>query len=255
MNTAYVKETGEYITVQQYKDELHRLKIYCPECCEAPVHIVRQQKKTFFRVNNKENHSEGCSFYEELISNEEVIRLIESKKEVDEERLKFLIEMNMRNALNLLRKQNNESLISKQEINNKPKKSINNKNRVQEVNTIKRVQEVNTIKRVHISNLLKNRLEYQDEYIVIYGKAEIEETEVEERENSKTKEKFKTKSLIFKKNDERIFRINLTGDKKTKEKFNFGKGDTYSFVVFGLFNGKYLSLEINSFSHFQYFKD
>ena len=246
MNTAYVKETGEYITVQQYKDELHRLKIYCPECCEAPVHIVRQQKKTFFRVNNKENHSEGCSFYEELISNEEVIRLIESKKEVDEERLKFLIEMNMRNALNLLRKQNTESLISKQEINNNPKKSINNKNRV---------QEVNTIKRVHISNLLKNRLEYQDEYIVIYGKAEIEETEVEERENSKTKEKFKAKSLIFKGNDERIFRINLTGDKKTKEKFNFGKGDTYSFVVFGLFNSKYLSLKIKSFSHFQYFKD
>ena len=246
MKTAYIKETGEYISVQQYKDELHRFKIYCPECCEAPVHIVRQQKKTFFRVNNKENHSEGCSFYEELISNEEVIRLIESKKEVDEERLKFLIEMNMRNALNLLRKQNNESLISKQEINNKPKKSINNKNRV---------QEVNTIKRVHISNLLKNRLEYQDKYIVIYGKAEIEETEVEERENSKTKEKFKAKSLIFKGNDERIFRINLTGDKKTKEKFNFGKGDTYSFVVFGLFNSKYLSLKIKSFSHFQYFKD
>ena len=246
MNTAYVKETGEYITVQQYKDELHRFKIYCPECCEAPLHIVRQQKKTFFRVNNKENHLEGCSFYEELISNEEVIRLIESKKEVDEERLKFLIEMNMRNALNLLRKQNTESLISKQEINNNPKKSINNKNRV---------QEVNTIKRVHISNLLKNRLEYQDEYIVIYGKAEIEETEIEERENSKTKEKFKAKSLIFKGNDERIFRINLTGDKKTKEKFNFGKGETYSFVVFGLFNSKYLSLEIKSFSHFEYFKD
>ena len=246
MKTAYIKETEEYITVQQYKDELHRFKIYCPECCEAPVHIVRQQKKTFFRVNKKENHSEGCSFYEELISNEEVIRLIESKKEVDEERLKFLIEMNMRNALNLLRKQNTESLISKQEINNNPKKSINNKNRT---------QEVNTIKRVHISNLLKNKLEYQGDYIVIYGKAKIEETEVEERENSKTKEKFKTKSLIFKKNDERIFRINLTGDKKTKEKFNFGKGDTYSFVVFGLFNGKYLSLEINSFSHFQYFKD
>ena len=246
MNTAYVKETGEYITVQQYKDELHRLKIYCPECCEAPVHIVRQQKKTFFRVNNKENHSEGCSFYEEFMPNQEVVTLIESEKEEDKERLKFLIEMNMRNALNLLRKQNTESLISKQEINNNPKKSINNKNRV---------QEVNTIKRVHISNLLKNRLEYQDEYIVIYGKAEIEETEVEERENSKTKEKFKAKSLIFKGNDERIFRINLTGDKKTKEKFNFGKGETYSFVVFGLFNSKYLSLKIKSFSHFQYFKD
>lgn len=246
MKTAYIKETGEYISVQQYKDELHRFKIYCPECCEAPVHIVRQQKKTFFRVNNKEYHSEGCSFYEEFMPNQEVVKLIKSEKEVDKERLKFLIEMNLRNALNLLHRQNSESLKSKQEINNNPKKSINNKNKT---------QEVNTIKKVHISNLLKNRLEYQGDYIVIYGKAKIEETEVEERENSKTKEKFKTKSLIFKKNDERIFRINLTGDKKTKEKFNFGKGDTYSFVVFGLFNGKYLSLEINSFSHFQYFKD
>ena len=246
MKTAYIKETGEYISVQQYKDELHRFKIYCPECCEAPVHIVRQQKKTFFRVNNKEYHSEGCSFYEEFMPNQEVVKLIKSEKEVDKERLKFLIEMNLRNALNLLHRQNSESLKSKQGINNNPKKSINNKNKT---------QEVNTIKKVHISNLLKNRLEYQGDYIVIYGKAKIEETEVEERENSKTKEKFKTKSLIFKKNDERIFRINLTGDKKTKEKFNFGKGDTYSFVVFGLFNGKYLSLEINSFSHFQYFKD
>ena len=108
-----------------------------------------QKKILLFRVKNKEDHSEGCSFYEELISNEEVIRLIESKKEVDEERLKFLIEMNMRNALNLLRKQNNESLISKQEINNNSKKSINNKNRT---------QEVNTMKRVHISNLLKKQV-------------------------------------------------------------------------------------------------
>ena len=246
MKTAYIKETGEYISVQQYKDELHRFKIYCPECCEAPVHIVRQQKKTFFRVNNKEYHSEGCSFYEEFMPNQEVVKLIKSEKEVDKERLKFLIEMNLRNALNLLHRQNSESLKSKQEINNNPKKSINNKNKT---------QEVNTIKKVHISNLLKNRLEYQGDYIVIYGKAKIEETEVKERVNKETGEKFKTKSLIFKKNDERIFRINLTGDKKTKEKFNFGKGDTYSFVVFGLFNGKYLSLEINSFSHFQYFKD
>jgi len=176
------------------------------------------------------------------------VRLIKSEKEVDKERLKFLIEMNMRNALNLLRRQNTEPLINKVGIenSNNPKKTTNNKNKT---------QEVKSITRVNISNLLKNRNEYQDKYILIYGKAKIEETEVEQRENSKTKEKFKTKSLIFKKNDERIFRINLTGDKKTKEKFNFEKGDTYNFVVFGLFNGKYLSLEINSFSHFQYFKD
>ena len=237
MKTAYIKETEEYITVQQYKDELHRFKIYCPECCEAPVHIVRQQKKTFFRVNKKENHSEGCSFYEELISNEEVIRLIESKKEVDEERLKFLIEMNMRNALNLLRKQ----------INNNPKKSINNKNRT---------QEVNTIKRVHISNLLKNKLEYQGDYIVIYGKAKIEETEVKERVNKETGEKFKTKYLIFRENGKYRFKIDLAGDKQTKEKFDFGE-DTYCFAVFGLLesNNNFLILKIKSLSHFEYFKD
>ncbi len=99
-------------------------------------------------MKNKEDHSEGCSFYEDFIPNQELVRLIESKEEV-EELLYFLIEMNMRNALNLLRKQNTESLISKQEINNNPKKSINNKNRT---------QEVNTMKRVHISNLLKKQV-------------------------------------------------------------------------------------------------
>ena len=248
MNTAYVKETGEYISVQEYRDELHLNKIYCPECYKAPLYFVPKQKTVYFRVENREDHLEDCSFYQKSISNQEVVRLIKSEKEVDKERLKFLIEMNMRNALNLLRRQNTEPLINKVGIenSNNPKKTTNNKNRT---------EEVKSITRVNISNLLKNRDEYQDKYIVIYGKAEIEETEVEERENSKTKEKFKTKSLIFFKNDERIFRINLTGDKKTKEKFNFGKGDTYSFVVFGLFNSKYLSLEIKSFSHFQYFRD
>ena len=90
-------------------------------------------------MKNKEDHSEGCSFYEDFIPNQELVRLIESKEEV-EELLYFL---------NLLRRQKTESLISKQEINNNPKKSINNKNRT---------QEVNTMKRVHISNLLKKQV-------------------------------------------------------------------------------------------------
>ena len=248
MKTAYIKETEEYISAQEYRDELHLDKICCPECYEAPLYFVQKQKTAYFRVENKEDHSEDCSFYQEFVPNQEVVRLIESKEEVDKERLEFLIEINMRNALNLLRRLNAEPLINKVGIEN----SNNSKNTTNDKN---RTQEVKSITRVNISNLLKNRDEYQGEYIVIYGKAEIEETEVEEIENTKTKEKFKAKSLIFKGNDERIFRINLTGDKKTKEKFNFGKGDTYSFVVFGLFNGKYLSLEINSFSHFQYFKD
>ena len=248
MKTAYIKETEEYISAQEYRDELHLDKICCPECYEAPLYFVQKQKTAYFRVENKEDHSEDCSFYQEFVPNQEVVRLIESKEEVDKERLEFLIEINMRNALNLLRRLNAEPLINKVGIenNNNSKNTTNDKNRT---------QEVKSITRVNISNLLKNRDEYQGEYIVIYGKAEIEETEVEEIENTKTKEKFKAKSLIFKGNDERIFRINLTGDKKTKEKFNFGKGDTYSFVVFGLFNSKYLSLKIKSLSHFQYFKD
>lgn len=248
MKTAYIKETEEYISAQEYRDELHLDKICCPECYEAPLYFVQKQKTAYFRVENREDHLEDCSFYQEFVPNQEVVRLMESKEEVDKERLEFLIEINMRNTLNLLRRLNAEPLINKVRIenSNNSKNTANNKNRT---------QEVKSITRVNISNLLKNRDEYHGDYIVIYGKAKIEETEVEERENSKTKEKFKTKSLIFKKNDERIFRINLTGDKKTKEKFNFEKGDTYNFVVFGLFNGKYLSLEINSFSHFQYFKD
>ena len=234
MKTAYIKETEEYISAQEYRDELHLDKICCPECYEAPLYFVQKQKTAYFRVENKEDHSEDCSFYQEFVPNLEVVRLIESKEEVDKERLEFLIEINMRNALNLLRRLNAEPLINKVGIEN----SNNSKNTTNDKN---RTQEVKSITRVNISNLLKNRDEYQGEYIVIYGKAEIEETEVEEIENTKTKEKFKAKSLILKGNDERIFRIHLTGDKKTNEKFNFGKGDTYSFVVFGLFNSKYLS--------------
>ena len=43
MNTAYVKETGEYISVQEYRDELHLNKIYCPECYKAPLYFVPKQ--------------------------------------------------------------------------------------------------------------------------------------------------------------------------------------------------------------------
>ena len=184
MNTAYVKETGEYISVQEYRDELHLNKIYCPECYKAPLYFVPKQKTVYFRVENREDHLEDCSFYQEFIPNQEVVRLIKSEKEVDKERLKFLIEMNMRNALNLLRRQNTEPLINKVRIenSNNSKNTANNKNRT---------QEVKSITRVNISNLLKNRDEYQGDYIVIYGKAKIEETEVKEKENKETEKSLK----------------------------------------------------------------
>ena len=248
MKTAYIKETEEYISAQEYRDELHLDKICCPECYEAPLYFIQKQKTAYFRVENKEDHSEDCSFYQEFIPNQEVVRLIKSEKEVDKERLKFLIEMNMRNALNLLRRLNAEPLINKVGIenSNNSKNTANNKNRT---------QEVKSITRVNISNLLKNRDEYQGEYIVIYGKAEIEETEVKEREIKETGEKFKIKSLIFRQNDKYRFKIDLAGDKQTKEKFDFG-GGTCCFAVFGLLesNNNFLILKIKSLSHFKYFR-
>ncbi|MEB3015151.1 hypothetical protein [Capnocytophaga gingivalis] len=248
MKIAYIKETGEYISAQEYRDELHFDKIYCPECYKAPLYFVPKQKTVYFRVENREDHLENCSFYQKSISNQEVVRLIKSEKEVDKERLKFLIEMNMRNALNLLRRLNAEPLINKVGIenSNNSKNTANNKNRT---------QEIKSITRVNISNLLKNRDEYQGEYIVIYGKAEIEETEVKEREIKETGEKFKIKSLIFRQNDKYRFKIDLAGDKQTKEKFDFG-GGTCCFAVFGLLesNNNFLILKIKSLSHFKYFR-
>ena len=248
MKTAYIKETEEYISAQEYRDELHLNKIYCPECYKAPLYFVPKQKTVYFRVENREDHLEDCSFYQKSISNQEVVRLIKSEKEVDKEPLKFLIEMNMRNALNLLRRLNAEPLINKVGIenSNNSKNTANNKNRT---------QEVKSITRVNISNLLKNRDEYQGEYIVIYGKAEIEETEVKEREIKETGEKFKIKSLIFRQNDKYRFKIDLAGDKQTKEKFDFG-GGTCCFAVFGLLesNNNFLILKIKSLSHFKYFR-
>lgn len=184
MKTAYIKETEEYISAQEYRDELHLDKICCPECYEAPLYFVQKQKTAYFRVENKEDHSEDCSFYQEFVPNQEVVRLMESKEEVDKERLEFLIEINMRNTLNLLRRLNAEPLINKVRIenSNNSKNTANNKNRT---------QEVKSITRVNISNLLKNRDEYHGDYIVIYGKAKIEETEVKEKENKETEKSLK----------------------------------------------------------------
>ena len=50
----------------------------------------------------------------------------------------------------------------------------------------------------------------------MYGKAKIEETEVKERENKETGEKFKTKSLIFRENGKYRFKIDLARDKQRK---------------------------------------
>ena len=45
MKTAYIKETEEYISAQEYRDELHLDKICCPECYEAPLYFIQKQKR------------------------------------------------------------------------------------------------------------------------------------------------------------------------------------------------------------------
>ena len=47
------------------------------------------------------------------------------------------------------------------------------------------------MKRVHISNLLKKQVWISRDYIVIYGKAKIEETEVKEKENKEMEKSLK----------------------------------------------------------------
>ena len=42
MKTAYIKETEEYISAQEYRDELHLDKICCPECYEAPLYFIQK---------------------------------------------------------------------------------------------------------------------------------------------------------------------------------------------------------------------
>ena len=93
---AYFKEKNHYIIIAEYKDKLHYRRVYCPECNEAPIHIVEKQNTTYFASNRRDEHSISCQHYREHISQRKLNRLIESNLLEDKRELEFLIQSTLK---------------------------------------------------------------------------------------------------------------------------------------------------------------
>ncbi|WP_421497843.1 hypothetical protein [Flavobacterium columnare] len=240
---AYHKNTKQFIKVENYSDKIHYMNIFCPECEIAPIHIVRKQKGTYFASNRKDEHSEDCQHYREFIVNKNIVKLINSEISEDKERLRFLIDSNLRSSLNLLQKK---------VIGNLDFLKINRVHQIESNFETSKLDKYTTenILRIHIKNIFKKKAELLNQYIIIYGFASIECTE-RESVNKTTQESFKIKNMYFKLNDRLHFSITLTGKKLnhyvelSENPFELG------FAVFGLMaeNKGYLNLKISSINH------
>lgn len=70
----YIRDTKQYITIEEYRDILHYGKV------KAPIHIVKKQKiEPYAASNRKEEHSMYCSHYEDFIPSKIITKLIKSE--------------------------------------------------------------------------------------------------------------------------------------------------------------------------------
>lgn len=236
---AYYKLGDEYITVKEYSDNIHREKVYCPECHTAPIHIVRKEKiKPYFASDRNDKHLKDCQFYEEFIPSKNLIKLIDSKNIEDQERLDFLINNNLQGAMNLLIKSRLEKPETEQ---NSIKENNSYGSPIVSSNTYKR----ESITRVSIKNLTKRKNELLDNFIIIWGRASVQSDE-RENINSKTNEKFRFKKLDFKINNDFKFLINLNENQMKYYKELPESMTEVDFAVFGLLK------EVKNTNHIRY---
>lgn len=243
---AYFNTENKNIGIEKYIDKIHYKRIYCPECLIAPLHIVRKQKTPpYYASNSKQEHLEDCQHYEDYIPNRSISKLIKSDEVEDKERLNFLIKNNLQGAINLLIKKEEKENYTVQSINNKPY----NTSRKNSSNKYKK----ESIPRVSINRLFGKKEEYLNNFVIIWGNADIESKE-RELENSNTKEKFTVKRLIFRVSNKFRFSIPISGT-LLKYYTDLAENTTNkSFAVFGLLrevNG-FLELKIMTTKHLQY---
>lgn len=233
---AYHRDSDQYITIENYRDDIHYKDIVCPECKAAAIHIVRKQTTTYFASNRKEEHEENCQHYRDFIQDNQIKTLIQSQLPEDQNRLEFLIWSNLNATLNLLRKDNSSTPIHNNIENNSPQNNAS----ASKGRNIKK----ESIQRVHIKNLLNRKTDLVGQYVIIYGISDIEKKHIKDKYTDKNI----FLNLYFRLNNKFIFSISLTTadlikhfDKKLPDNTIY-----QGFAVFGLLNENknFLSIKI-----------
>lgn len=243
-------DTAKYldieITSKEYQEDLHRNEIYCPECEIAPLHIVNQQKGLpFFKSNRKEEHQSDCQHYRDFIKSRELKRLTKSVDFEDKERLDFLVKSNLRSTIRLLR----GSLSVPDGTNESVKTSISGE-KPSSTNLMN--NKLEHIPRIHTKNLFRRKNEFIDEYVLIYGYAELQIKNFDSV-NSKTNQEFSWKRIEFRSEGNKfLFSINLTSNQSNY--LNIAcENELIQFGVFGklIESNSFLGLKIITTSHLE----
>lgn len=229
----YVKYLDKDLTVNDYDQQKHYGEIHCPECGQAPMHLVKKQKSSYFASNRKQEHSIDCQHYAKILENKYLAKLANSKEIIDKEKLNFLIESGLNSAMRLLLKgktqKNNEFNFSSVEKIPKTKNNIKNKNYKNE-----------NILRIHIKNINKDS-EYIDNFVIIYGEASLSINNHQYTDKT-TNEYYTRKQLIFKLLNKQTFSIFLS---KTQTEYFNGTYGNIRFAVFGKLIQKKQFLNLN----------
>lgn len=232
---AYHRGSDQYITIENYRDNIHYKDIVCPECKTAAIHIVRKQTTTYFASNRKEEHEENCQHYRDFIQDNQIKNLIQSQLPEDQDRLEFLIWSNLNATLNLLRKDNSTPIH-----NNIGNSSPQNSSSVSKGRNIKK----ESIQRVHIKNLLNKKTNLIGQYVIIYGISDIEKKHIKDKYTDRNI----FLNLYFRSDNKFIFSISLTTTDLIKhfDKKLADNAINQGFAVFGLLNENknFLSIKI-----------
>jgi len=243
---AFYTEDRECIKISEYEDRLHYKNIYCPECFVAPLHIVRRQNSVpFFASNRKEEHTENCQHYGERTSNRYLSKLVKSNLTEDKERLEFLVQKDLQKTMNQFY---TRELIKQGKVANNTYNS-----QMSSTRTLTREQRDESIFRVNIKKLSRYNNDYTDNYIILWGNADVESSEKVEL-NRTTKDKFKIKKLDFKINNVTQFSISLTGSKLNYYQDLERNPMNVNFAVFGQLkeNNNYLELKVLTTKHLKF---
>jgi hypothetical protein len=243
---AFYKEEKKCIDVHKYLDRLHYKNIYCPECFVAPLHIVRKQNSLpYFASNRKEDHTEDCQHYGQRTLNQYLSRLVLSDVKEDKERLEFLVQKDLQKTIN--------QFYTREFIKQVKVENYTNNSQNSSIKTLAKEHKNKSILRVSIKNLLQYRNKYLDNYIIVWGNADVESSE-KEGVNSTTKDKFKIKKLVFKVDNKFRFSISLTGSKLNYYQDLERSPMNINFAVFGqlIENNSYLELKVFTTKHLKF---
>jgi hypothetical protein len=221
-----------FIKAGEYNSKLHFDNVYCPDCNQAKVKLVRKAgEEPYFEFVAGSEHDELCPKATKPIAHDTIKELLQSELKNDMSKINFLVNKNLERGINLLTKIENGGVLElEDELDLMPqKKEKLVKNRIREY-AKQNMCSLNAVE------LTKDNIDsLNGQHVVIYGVAGISKTI--------TGDSIK---LLFKVNQDVRFSVFLAPSQV--QYFVFDNSKIAKFAIFGRIkkSGKFLNIEIRS---------